>query len=171
MLWEGGDLVERIAGDLPMLYATGADGRLRYVDDVENGLACGCTCPACGQALVARNGGTKLVHHFAHRTNACAWAIEAIVSGLAADALREAGRMRLPALAYHDAERDEDVPVSGPLVMAVAGVEERAISGRGVPDLLVTVQARSSTRTFALESPTVGSIPLTLTVNEAVLSV
>ena len=147
---EGVVLVERIADDLPMLYATGADGHLEFVDDVQNGLACGCTCPACGQALVARNGGTKLIHHFAHRTNACAWAIEAIVSGLAADALRDAGRIRLPALFYHDAERDADVQVSGSLLMAVSGVEERAISGRGVPDLLVTVSAKSTTRTFAL---------------------
>jgi hypothetical protein len=142
--------VERFADDLPMLYAMGADGHLKFVDEVENGLACGCTCPACGQALIARNGGTRLIHHFAHRTNACAWAIEAIVCGLAADALRDAGRMRLPALFYHDAERDADVSVSPSRIMAVTGVEERAISGRGVPDLLVTVSAKSTTRTFAL---------------------
>ena len=43
-----------------------ATGTMVHVDDVPNGNACGCVCPSCGAALQARNGGTKIAHHFAH---------------------------------------------------------------------------------------------------------
>ena len=36
------------------------------VDDVPNGKACGCVCPACRVALVAKNQGTRKAQHFAH---------------------------------------------------------------------------------------------------------
>ena len=42
------------------------DGKLIYIDDAANGLKCECFCPACKQALVAKNGGKKNAHHFAH---------------------------------------------------------------------------------------------------------
>lgn len=40
--------------------------RIVGVDDVSNGLECGCLCPDCKQLLIAKNGGTKREHHFAH---------------------------------------------------------------------------------------------------------
>jgi hypothetical protein len=40
-------------------------GRLVPVARVPAGLACGCVCPACGGAMVARKGRVKR-HHFAH---------------------------------------------------------------------------------------------------------
>lgn len=42
------------------------DGKLIYIEDAKNGLKCECFCPACKQALVAKNGGKKREHHFAH---------------------------------------------------------------------------------------------------------
>lgn len=40
---------------------------LYHIKDVENGLACKCICPECGNPLIARNGGkTDKSYHFAH---------------------------------------------------------------------------------------------------------
>ena len=45
------------------------DGKVLYIDDAKNGLACECFCPGCKQALIARNGGTERQHHFMHSHN------------------------------------------------------------------------------------------------------
>ncbi len=45
------------------------DGRLVDITRVERGLKCGCTCPSCGQRLVARMG-EKTTPHFAHDKDA-----------------------------------------------------------------------------------------------------
>lgn len=42
------------------------DGKLIYIEDAIKGKNCECVCPACKQALVAKNGGKKNAHHFAH---------------------------------------------------------------------------------------------------------
>ncbi len=47
-----------------------ATGSIVYVDHVPNGKESGCVCPSCGAGLLAKNAGTKKVHHFAHAPNA-----------------------------------------------------------------------------------------------------
>jgi hypothetical protein len=47
-----------------ILYGARA-GELVHIDDAMRGLACDCTCPQCGRALVARKGEI-LAHFFAH---------------------------------------------------------------------------------------------------------
>ena len=42
------------------------DGKLIYIDEAKNGLECECFCPSCKQPLIAKNGGKKREHHFAH---------------------------------------------------------------------------------------------------------
>lgn len=58
--------------ELLIPYALGSDGRIVHVNGVTRGLACGCSCPACGQRLVAKKGTIKR-HHFAHAVsvNSC----------------------------------------------------------------------------------------------------
>lgn len=41
------------------------NGRVVHVEDVKNGLDCGCSCPHCGSQLNAKKGDVR-VHHFAH---------------------------------------------------------------------------------------------------------
>ena len=41
------------------------DGKLIHINDVSNGLSCGCTCPSCGGVLEAHQG-QKNQYHFKH---------------------------------------------------------------------------------------------------------
>lgn len=47
-------------------YALDSQNNLVSVDDVARGLACNCYCPSCREKLIAKNGGIKRIHHFAH---------------------------------------------------------------------------------------------------------
>ena len=46
-------------------WAENKSGKMVYVDDVPNGVACNCICPYCRENLVARHG-TERAHGFAH---------------------------------------------------------------------------------------------------------
>lgn len=89
---------------LPLTYGL-HQGRLLSIREVPSGLACGCACPACGARLQARKGRTK-THHFAHhRVPDCPGALETMLHRLAKQVIAEAGRLRLPAVYIHRAER------------------------------------------------------------------
>jgi len=45
------------------------NGKLAFINDVDNGLACGCKCTQCGEPLVAKNKGKMKEHYFAHAAN------------------------------------------------------------------------------------------------------
>lgn len=80
----------------PLLYAF-KDGRLVDIDEVPNGSRCGCVCPKCGEKLVARNGGTRMQHHFAHVADStCVGSAETTLHLLAKDVLLKTRRLMLP---------------------------------------------------------------------------
>lgn len=138
--------------DLPIVFAEDAEtGELRHVDDVKRGLACGCVCPACGQRLVARQG-EKNAHSFAHRSGECRWAAEHVITALSKRAIEERGSLALPPLSYPDACEGRDVEISPARTMRVVSVVTTDASGRGAPDLLVTVSGGGSEATFAVLS-------------------
>jgi hypothetical protein len=62
-----------------------ANGRLVHVDTVENGLACGCRCPKCGESVIAKQSDEN-AHHFAHRSDSlgvrtCSGGCETVPAG------------------------------------------------------------------------------------------
>ncbi|MCG3176685.1 MAG: hypothetical protein MOGMAGMI_01643 [Candidatus Omnitrophica bacterium] len=73
------------------------NGQLVQVSDVESGLNCGCSCPACGDSLVARKGKIK-IHHFAHHNSDCIHGFETAIHLAAKKIIEEAGYIRLPKL-------------------------------------------------------------------------
>lgn len=80
----------------PLLYAF-KDGRLVGIDEVPNGSRCGCVCPKCGEKLVARNGGSRMQHHFAHSADStCVGSAETALHLLAKDVLLKTRRLMLP---------------------------------------------------------------------------
>ena len=74
-----------------------SDGRLVHVNDVQNGLECGCLCPACKSPLIARQGERR-TWHFAHVSEVdCDSAGETALHLAAKQALEDlSGRIRIP---------------------------------------------------------------------------
>lgn len=80
-----------------LTYAHNEAKRLVHIDSVENGEACHCTCPNCGNPLIAKNGGSIRDHHFAHFHDAeCENAYETTLHLLAKKVIREAKAIMLP---------------------------------------------------------------------------
>lgn len=80
-----------------LLYAKNREGRLVHVDSVQNGLSCGCTCPCCGEMLVAKNNGETMQSHFAHYYGTeCREAHETMLHLMAKDIIAEERKVMLP---------------------------------------------------------------------------
>lgn len=74
------------------------DGRMWLPREVPTGLACRCTCPGCGQPLLAKNAGPRRQAHFAHHAaRACSGAFESAVHRMAKQLICERQRLVLPA--------------------------------------------------------------------------
>ncbi len=82
-----------------IIYAVDSDGNLAHIDDVPNGLKCGCVCPSCGVPLVAKNGGSKMGHHFAHSNGAdCATGYQTSIHLLAKEIIQESKKIYIPTI-------------------------------------------------------------------------
>ena len=74
-----------------LTYALNSIGNLVYIDEVDTGQLCNCYCPSCKEKLVAKNGGMKRVHHFAHASGVdCENAYETMLHQLAKLRVQEA---------------------------------------------------------------------------------
>ncbi len=72
------------------------DGKLIHIDDAEKGLSCGCICPACNTALIAKKGGRN-IHHFAHYSGVnCSHGLETILHLKAKEILQCAKYLTFP---------------------------------------------------------------------------
>ncbi len=75
------------------------DNELKHISEVKNGLKCDCICPACEKKLVARNGGQKRIHHFAHYESAeCKYGVQTSIHIAAKNILERVKKIRVPAV-------------------------------------------------------------------------
>lgn len=81
------------------------EGALYRAHEVDNGLACGCLCPACRHPLIAANRGTKVIPYFRHAADSDC--VEGFLKGVllkAREIVLEARRLLLPA--FEETVRD-----------------------------------------------------------------
>lgn len=84
-------------GALNLIYALKND-ELVHISEVESGLKCGCTCPACGGTLIARKGNF-VIHHFAHQSTVeCEYGYQTSLHLAAKKIISEHREISLPAL-------------------------------------------------------------------------
>ncbi|MEP7376820.1 MAG: competence protein CoiA family protein [Chitinophagaceae bacterium] len=73
-----------------------ATGKIIDITSAVNGKKCGCTCLACGEILIARQGEVN-DWHFAHSGDrACQFALETVLHQLAKEIVYESNYIRLP---------------------------------------------------------------------------
>lgn len=126
------------------------DGELISIHEpnLENGLACGCTCPCCRAPLVAKHGTGKRQPHFAHEgsnhTN-CKYAQETALHLLAKTIIQENRRIKLPASIHPETE--EVIDPEGYLIYSDAQLEVSQNSLRA-DAVLTTAWGRLSIEIF-----------------------
>lgn len=88
--------MEKDRTEVKIKYAHNREGKLVSISDVPSGLECGCTCVACGEALVAKKGDIKQ-HHFAHVSGVeCDGYLEALLHIWAREILDENKSLMFP---------------------------------------------------------------------------
>lgn len=117
------------------------NGMVTCIDEVESGLACGCSCIACGGQLVAKKGEVYK-HHFAHHSQAKGSCNESIVHKVSKDIILKHKKVGLPSVSLKHIEED----VYGEKIMEVfeqprstislSSVELEKFNGTYTPDVL-----------------------------------
>lgn len=114
------------------------NGQIVDISSVENGLACNCFCPSCGQKLIAKKGAVK-EHHFAHYNGEeCREAVEMALRIYAKDILEKHKRMILPPIEFED--------YNGIIYPATEITFETVtlewLTESAIPDIIVTVKGK-----------------------------
>lgn len=84
-------------------------GRMRGINEVEQGLACNCVCPGCGGPLIAKKGPVR-VHHFAHQGVSCNAGSETALHRMAKQIVADKRRLLLPGQDTPTPYRDAALP-------------------------------------------------------------
>lgn len=105
------------------------NNQLVFVDEVDNGLKCGCVCPTCRVNLIAKQGDIR-EHHFAHQNddNSCLHIQETYF--LRTKEILETNRcIMVP-----------DYPSNQPIIYSIKEIQTKKISDdKGIlPDIIVT---------------------------------
>ncbi|MCR5636994.1 MAG: hypothetical protein K6F76_07455 [Clostridiales bacterium] len=118
-----------------MTYAL-KNNRITYIDDVEKGLKCGCVCPACGEALIAKQGN-KLTHHFAHRSDTdCEYGYQTSLHLAAKEILSNAKRINLPQVILNFPGSSKSVRISDSVTLDFDKIELEKNFGGIIPDIV-----------------------------------
>ena len=93
-----------------LTYALNEKGKMIFIDDVPNGLACHCRCPHCLEPLIAKNDGEIREHHFAHVSGSdCSGAYETAFHLLAKEIISKERAVMVPEYRHMTREdMDED---------------------------------------------------------------
>jgi len=114
------------------------DGVFTCIDEVERGLKCGCVCPACREALVAKKG-PKVQHHFAHYSGKnCEYGYESSLHLMAKEVLSKAKRIMLPPVyvSFPNSYKPDEL-IAEPKEVSIDKVELELHLGDMVPDVVV----------------------------------
>jgi hypothetical protein len=117
-------------------------GRLYTPSETLRGLACDCTCPACGSTLIANHGGHKRPYFSHSHTYECDTGLETAIHKMAKQIIM--GQKKIFTPEFNDIIENklptgdvitETVKVHGQLVQFESVLEERSLEGF-VPDLI-----------------------------------
>ena len=125
-----------------LTWAVGADGETKHISEAENGLRCGCICPICGAALIAKQGNV-VAHHFAHASgDECQHAVETALHLAAKDILAVRKEIVLPAVEAHfpHSSRRTVIAPQRRYLIESAAVERKL--GSIIPDLIIRINGR-----------------------------
>ena len=125
-----------------LTWAAKANGELAHISAVKNGLQCGCSCPACGTALIARQGKVR-EHHFAHANGAeCAQAVETALHLAAKEIIAEHREILLPAVEVEFPHSTWRRGIAHERRYDVESVDVERKLGTIIPDVVVRVRDR-----------------------------
>lgn len=115
-----------------------ADGSLRRISEVANGLACGCKCFGCDRQLIARNGGEVRAHSFAHRPEDmvydCTTAGETALHIRAKEIIAQHCRITLPATSVVGLDGNT-IEVTPERSVELTDVRLEMVAGELIPDV------------------------------------
>jgi hypothetical protein len=128
-----------LAGVIQIKWAFSAQGALVKIDTpgMEKGLACKCTCPSCGQPLIARLGGDR-AHHFAHHNGGEALCQFALETELHIRAKHLIDERKIVALPLHLSK--QDTPAFETFKITDVRVEKFHLGKK--PDLIVIIDGQ-----------------------------
>ncbi|MDP4270690.1 MAG: competence protein CoiA family protein [Bacteroidota bacterium] len=115
------------------------NGELVSIDDVENGLACNCVCPNCGETLIARKGNIR-EHHFAHyKSDDCGWTGESVIHKIAKEIIANSRTIKLPNLIW---SYNPVIAIYGERTILIDNVKLEQKIGSIIPDIIIETKGR-----------------------------
>lgn len=114
------------------------DNMLVSIHDVASGIKCGCVCPSCGEALIAKKG-QKMSHHFAHASGkTCEYGYETSLHLTAKELLSKSKSITVPAvyLNFQQTNKHSEL-ISESMEIKIDHVELEMQTGTIIPDVVV----------------------------------